>query len=520
MAAPYSAGVMSILLSGIAKEYPDVKVPSQLLYKAIRESATNMEGYNQLDQGHGYINAINAFGLLKKYIDDGEIGKFETYSVSSLVPNFPFERGPNLYLRNGSFVKEENTFSYLIRRNNFQKVDKFYRAYNIESDSDWLIPIQKKTYIRNDQSTTVNVKIDKTKMNLPGLNTARITAYRDDKTRFPEFEMLATVVMPNTFSEANNYSLNWKSKKVEQGLVDRYFVELPAGQTTMNVKLTSVNGKYARVRYDLFNPDGKELDVSPTLNTIDNENEVEANYFNLSPGVYEVDVEGHFLAKDTSTYNLEIKFYGINRLDDEDITAANNNIKVVDMFDKAETYNLAGKFEGYETNQNITIQGSEKFRMPFVLRSSEQSKEFRLEMSKDDYNKLTDLAFIIYDSEGVDVSNNALSYRTGIISINNTSGEDSTEFVFEIVPGFAHESSSADIKLIEFTTFKSEYSFDVVSDRRTSVTLYPSLPEQLEIYFEIPNEYFPENAEPVGKVTFKSASTNKTEYELPLKFKF
>ena len=86
------------------------------------------------------------------------------YSTSSLAPNFPFERAPNLYLRNGSFLKDEDTFTYSIRRRNFQKTDKFYRAYSIESDSDWLIPIQKKTYIRNDQATFVNVKFDKKKM--------------------------------------------------------------------------------------------------------------------------------------------------------------------------------------------------------------------------------------------------------------------------------------------------------------------------------------------------------------------
>jgi hypothetical protein len=127
---------------------------------------------------------------------------------------------------------------------------------------------------------------------------------------------------------------------------------------------------------------------------------------------------------------------------------------------------------------------------------------------------------IIYDSEGMDVSSDALGYSAGNVSIINVSYEDSTEYTFEIVPGFAHESSSAEIKLTEFTTFRTEYSFNVVSDRRTSVTLYPSLPKQLEIYFDIPTKYYPEDAEPVGKIIFESTSNNKTEYELPIKFKF
>ena len=527
MAAPYSAGVMSLILSAAIKEYPGVKIPSHLLYKAIRESATKLEGYNHLDQGHGYINAVNAYKMLKKYIDEGEINKFETYSISSTSPNSPGERAPSLYLRNGSFLRDEDTFTFNIRRNNFQKNDKFYRAFNIVSDSDlptgqagWLIPIQKKTYLRNDQATFVNVKFDKSKMQEPGLYTARLTAFRDDISKNPEFDMLATVVIPHQFSFENNYSKSWNSVKVEQGLINRYFIELPAGQTGMNVKLAASNNEYARVRYYLFDPNGIKLETSPAVHTLENKNEVEASYFNLEPGVYEIIVDGIFLAKDISTYNLTVQFFGINRLDSKIVDAANNQIEVVNLFGQPANYNLKGQMTGSELYHKVTISGSDKFSMPFVLRKGEASKEFKLEMSKADFSKLTDLSLLIYDTEGVVVNSDALSFRNGSVSIKNNSDADSTDYVFEIVPGFAHESSSADIDIIEVTTFKSEYSFNVVSEKRSSINLYPSLPKQIQIYFDMPNEFFPENSQPVGKISFESSSTKKTEYELPIKFKF
>jgi hypothetical protein len=262
------------------------------------------------------------------------------------------------------------------------------------------------------------------------------------------------------------------------------------------------------------------MDVSPVLHTLENKNEIEASYFNFEPGVYEVDVEGFFLAKDTSTYDLTIQFYGINRLDNKPIDETNNKIEVVNLFNQVGDYNLTGKIQGYETEYKITISGSEKFRMPFILRKGEQSKEFKLTLSKEDYNKLTDLAFIIYDSEGVDINDDALSFRTGSISIENSSDADSTEYIFEIVPGFAHESSSAEIDLTELTSFKSEYKFDVVSEKKSNITLYPSLPRQLEININVPNEYFPDNSQLVGIISFESSSTKKVEYELPIKFKF
>ncbi len=121
MAAPYSAGVMSLLLSAASQEYPDVKIPSQLLYKAVRESATKMDGYSNLDQGHGYINAVKAYEILKKYIDEGEVNKFESYLISSLSPNSPNEKAQNLYLRNGSYLRSEDTFNFSIKRNGAPK---------------------------------------------------------------------------------------------------------------------------------------------------------------------------------------------------------------------------------------------------------------------------------------------------------------------------------------------------------------------------------------------------------------
>ncbi|HEY6435760.1 MAG TPA: hypothetical protein VIY47_04155, partial [Ignavibacteriaceae bacterium] len=175
---------------------------------------------------------------------------------------------------------------------------------------------------------------------------------------------------------------------------------------------------------------------------------------------------------------------------------------------------------GYEIKSKITISGSEKFSMPFVLRKGEQSKEIRIELSKTDYSKLTDMAFLIYDINGFVVESNALSFSKGSISVNNTSDSDSTEYVFEIVPGFAFESSSADISLTEMTTFNTEYDFNVLSERKSTVIFYPSLPKQLQINFNVPNEFYPENSQPTGKIIFESAASKKTEYELPIKFNF
>ena len=168
MSCPYSSGVMALLLSAAQKEFPDVKIPSQFLFKVLRESATYWKQYTVLDQGAGFINVPNAYELLKKYIKNGELKKFETYTVSSFAPNQPDNRSRNLYIRDGSFLTGDEVFSYNVKRENTINSDKFYRVYNLKCDADWLSLVQKKTYIRNDQLAMANVKIDKSKTQRTG----------------------------------------------------------------------------------------------------------------------------------------------------------------------------------------------------------------------------------------------------------------------------------------------------------------------------------------------------------------
>ena len=185
MAAPYSTGVLSLLMSAAKAEFPDAKIPSQMLYKVVRETAVPMEGYKPIDQGGGYINVPAAWDLLKKYIKSGEIKKFETYTVRAFAPNMPGQTAPGLYIRNGAFLNGTESFTYKISRNNFHKSSKFYRTYNLRSGCDWLIPAQKKLHIRNNQTASVDVSFDKSILSKPGLYNGKIFATRADKSATP-----------------------------------------------------------------------------------------------------------------------------------------------------------------------------------------------------------------------------------------------------------------------------------------------------------------------------------------------
>lgn len=520
MASPYSAGVMSLLLSAAQKDFPGVKIPSQLLYKIVREGAVKMDGYTNLDQGTGYINVMNSYELLKKYLKNNEPQKFESYTISSFAPNMPDAKAPNLYIRDGSYITGEEVFSFTVKRDNLVKSDKFYRVYTLKCDADWLTLIQKKTYIRNQQLAIVNVKFDKKKMSEPGLYNARITATRDDGSNTPEFSMMATVIIPYQFNTSNKYKLNWTEQKVDVGMVKRYYINIPGGQNSLKITLRKNKNDYARVRYRLFDPNGIEQYLSSQLNSVNNDEMLESIHYDLEPSVYELVAEGLFLANSSSTYNLSVEFFSIQFLGDREISKDANAKSVTNIFNEAKSYNLSGEILGYQKNYSLTLTGKDIYKMPFTLRKGESSKEFKVEMTKEDFNLVTDFSLMILDSAGFAASKDGLTYRKGSITIDNSSDEDTIEYTLAIIPAFTHKDSDMKINVKEITYFSSSVPVNVTNLEKRSVSLYPNSPRTLIFGLTEPDITLPADAKYYGKIYFKSPSTNKTEYELPLNFKF
>ena len=272
-----------------------------------------------------------AWELLKKFVDQGEVKNYEHYTITSLAPNMPDGKAPNLYLRDGSFITGKESFNFIVRRDNFQKQANFYRGFNIKTDADWIKPVQKKTYIRNDQPTAINIQFDKSKLTKPGLYCGRISATRDDYTKMPEFDMLATVIIPYDFNASNDYSMEWKNEKVNIGMVNRYFVRVPAGETTMHIELSKAGKEYILARYRIADPDGRPIELSNMLSSQNDNESIGGNYYNFEPGVYEVMVEGYFLADTVSNYNLKVDFNSIKRIDSNELTGTINTIDVIKL---------------------------------------------------------------------------------------------------------------------------------------------------------------------------------------------
>ena len=515
MAAPYTAGVMSLLMSAVKAEYPDTKIPSQLLYTAIRESATWMEDYTHLDQGGGYINMVKAYELLKKFIDTGEVDNFETYTTDSFAPNMPYASAPCLYIRNATYLSGNETFKYTITRNNLIDKAKFYRNYNLSSDSDWLVPAQKKIHLRNDQSATVTVNFKKSLMQEPGLYNGMIKAERADKSGFPEFELMATVVVPYKFDSENSYSHYWRDVQVKPGALKRYFLRVPPGASNLRVKLSSEVNELTDVRYYLFDNDGRIISRG-IYNAEEEEGTLNKYYMNIDPGVYEFDIVGSYLDQNPSEYNLFTGFDAVHRTECNVLKEGLNKISIINLFDQVNEYNVSAEILGYVSETDLSFEGGDEKELPLKFNENEAGKKIDLLMSKQDFNKLTDFAVLILDDDGLAVKQESLSYQFGSLELNNIySGTKNLKLKF--VPGFTYSESNLTLNVKNYTTVNSPLKIAV---RQSSVVLYPSVTNEIDLNCPQPDFEIPQGSRVFGKLYLKCTSSGNTELEIPLYFNF
>ncbi|HEX2961797.1 MAG TPA: S8 family serine peptidase [Ignavibacteriales bacterium] len=521
MASPYTAGVMSLLLSAVSQEYPGLKIPSQVLFRAVRNGAVHMAGYNALDEGAGYINVENAYSVLEKMIKNKDYEDTEDFNVTAYVPSMPTDRAPNLYFRDGNIIKDGDTFRYNISRVKAGEGKRFYSIFNLESSSQWLIPVQKKIYFRNGQGTYVNVRFDKSQMKEPGIYTGRISAFADGRKDVSEFSMLATVIIPYEFSSQNRYTQSFEKESLEPGRHKRYFLNIPAGTGNVTIKISSDGKNYCQAVYRLFDPDGVNIYSSQLLNSELKDAEFTSNHENLKPGVYELVVHGNYMAKKASVYNLKIECSGVNSIAREIVLdTKDRNISVMNSFSQVKQYELTGRLLGYEKDFKAEFNGVDRYVYPFVIRKNESSKDFDFSISKEDFNKFTDFSVIVYDESGKALLKDGLNYQNGEISVANTFGEkDSTKLLLTLVPAFANKAGYAVVSIRELTKISSPVEFPVQYGESSRIELYPNVEKKLKCSFAPPAYYYPSDAKPYGKVYFRSLETDKVELELPFLFK-
>lgn len=419
MASPYTSGVAALLLSAALQEFPNVRVPSKVLYDAIRYSAKPLKGNNALDYGFGYVDALAAYDLLKIFLKNNEHLKYQNYNIVTTNYNLESGKSQNVYIRNLDLIDDGFIFNVNVSRAD-NRDKNFSRSYILKADQPFIILSQQKFYIRNNQPANIRFTLNKKLMEKSGLYVAKITALRDDASKYPEFSFLAVFIKPEKLNESNKYTVNFEGIKLSPGEHIRYYIQVPTGTNQLAFYPTWNKKSAANIITRVINEDGQTI-MSHQFNSQYKSLPYSFNADIPKGGVYEIVIHGTWTSAVTSELDLAVEAFGFDIAENK-LSTKENIFTLENKLSKNEYISLSGKITSTKKSYKV-VMGEDKSSdevkikikpVTLIAKSGKvvsDGKKFVIRMSKEDFNKFTDFAYYVVDSSGKASNKGGFNYN-------------------------------------------------------------------------------------------------------------
>ncbi|MCX8010780.1 MAG: hypothetical protein N3A61_06480, partial [Ignavibacteria bacterium] len=347
----------------------------------------------------------------------------------------------------------------------------------------------------------------------------KVTAFRDDKSRFPEFELLNIIVVPHEFNLMNNYEQLFENEILETGMHKRYFLLAPPSSKKMIIKLSANPNEFAQVLARVFDPAGRKISQSRVLRTTIGENEVILDLEINETGIYEVVVHSDYQSTRSSKYNVKFSFTGYEANQEPLIlTKEQNKFEVTKLYNSVFRGNAKVTLSGYQRQFSAKLDSLSAYNYKFYLKKNESRVDFDLSLSREDFNKFTDIALMIYDKDGNAVSKGGFTYKDESISVLNSGESDSTEFTLQIIGGFTHNPTDVQFTIEEKIFVSEPKEFKLKIGGNENLILYPYIKNYFEIKLPRSDWQVRENYKLFGKINFESSISKLIEFSLPFYF--
>jgi subtilisin family serine protease len=530
MSSPFAAGSLALLYSGALQEFSD-RVPFHLVKRAIINSAQRLDAYELYEQGGGLCQVPAAFELLKKLQQDF-LAPVKEFTVSTYVPGAPDSKAPVSYWRSSTLPRDRK-ISFEVKPVFYENASQdtrldYYGAFNLTSQSDWLKPVSSSVAIRGQASVTVNVQLDASKMQNPGVYSGKIIAYPKNKRRdneYAAFDLWVTVIVPERFNATKGYERRFQDIHVDPLQVHRVFVDIPPGASLFSISGSTDPADFCNVSIEICDPAGrtfKNLFLDSDRNRF--ESGVDIDTQDLTPGIWEVDIYGSYNSEKTSKCRLDIEFWGLladSRPMSDFIqqigTPPQSKGHLTNLFAKP----FKGSGNGVMDSFIRTITQKLDFKLPlthtFHLDSSLKGVEFELSMGRKDYAKFTDIALQILDDSGREVASGAMGYFRESLDYFPRSLNSSREYTLKVIPGATFETGGpVDVSITERYINKNKIPLSVHLDKATTFMLVPGIRHTVTIAADGTFPQPPQGFKNCGQIEFYESGTQAKVLVVPL----
>lgn len=498
MATPQAAGAALLLAGAAAQTWPERPLQGALLARALKAGASPLPGYTRIDQGAGVVNVGSAWTALQRMVEDGEDRTLLGYRVETFSPAFDDEKGTTGYWRFGTALPDtarEQRFTIspvFPEAADADQRQNFYRAFDLVSSADWLEADRGATYIRGENSATVTLRIDPSKLAGPGLHCARVSALRKGGRRGPaEFAMVVSVIRPVTPDAAGGFAYRLDGARGEAGEVQRHFIQVPAGATAMRVRAAIPDGDYGNVRIHAYDQRGYRIWRSAWLDSETSRRE--ATLFlagpDLTPGTWEIDLVHSFRAVKPSICDLDVAFSGFTSSPAGPWTtehrageAPEGAFTLAATMDQPFHGRAEGAVEGFTRTRRVEA-GADTWEHTFRLNGKLSAVRFRLTLPPGQFGRFTDLAANVLDGEGKALLRGGLTYPFWTATFHNPEPDraDAREYTLQLTGGFADSTRGTDwsFVLCEEYLWAEAVPLSVERGGNDSFSLYPGITADL-----------------------------------------
>ncbi len=312
MAAPQATGAAALLLSA-AKQRNKSHTAAQLRM-AFNSTARYLWGYSAADQGNGLIDVDEAWELLRE--NPQPVNIKSRVAVHTLLSDFLQEPGfgPGIYDREGVTRGQRYTRTYTFTRTSGPNRPVNYHLRWVGNDGTF--DTQHNLQLRLNVPTTLNVSVNPHRT---GIHSA-ILRLDNSSTEGLDYETMNTVIVPDTFTSQNGYSVT-KTGYAGRNHVQHFFFRVPAGNPVFKVSMSGPDGTpgTGQVRFLRFHPWGLGIDsnastscYAPPVAGCATGSEYSRTVTDATAGVWEVTVEARRTSDvDWAPFTLTASLYGV-----------------------------------------------------------------------------------------------------------------------------------------------------------------------------------------------------------------
>jgi|GEM_PF-2905168 len=433
MASPQVTGGLALLLSAAQQK----KLPTDRtsLTRAVYDGAKQLANLALVEQGHGLMNVPAALTALEARKSDLVVD----YALSVNSPTSPTGKGAGIYVRSGKMAA--NLFTVTVTPSflptaAFDEMSKV-RTLKLSASADW-ITLPPDMWLQMS-AKTFQVQLDPKVLKTPGLHSEKITA-TDDKTGRVAFEVPVTVVSPLALVDSNQHQMNVDTT-IRVGQTLRYFLDVPAGTTAVQVDLAS-DGPI--VWGQLLDMEGRRVAQVRDAETTSPMPEILVTAPVVRAGVYELDLVAPATNARHAKAKAQVKVFSLSvtkapsSIDGSAEVTVQNNFEVLKLISEVTIPRVMRK-------ANVNVKGGSSLQKFSIAEDDIKlfsSIDFTVRTAKKIYDLMTDYPYLLRDPAGELLDAGGLELDSAVsLALDEKTAKG--ESVLEIAGAFTKEAPAS-----------------------------------------------------------------------------